>query len=109
MQITDTLRTRGILSQALRGLARPWPWGWVSILAAPALAYGITHVPPLIAAAVVLGPVAAFFFLRRPVWGAYALVLSVPVQKAVTYNAGPVEVTVTQGLFVFVLAIWWAW
>src|SRR5439155_18187996 len=94
------------LFQALSALARLWPWGWLAALLV-ALIAGVA--PPLISAAAIAGLVVAVLLLHNPVWGAYALVLSVPVQKAVTYNAGPVEVTVTQGLFVFVLAVWWAW
>src|SRR3954470_4140417 len=65
--------------------------------------------PPLISTAVIAGLVVGVLLLRNPVWGAYALVLSVPVQKAVSYDAGPIEITVTQTLFVVVLGIWWAW
>jgi len=80
----------------------PWAIGAV-------VAFAITRLPPLYAAAAVLGPMLGFLLLRKPVWGAYALVLSVPVQKAVSYDAGPIEITVTQVLFVAVLAIWWGW
>jgi O-antigen ligase len=65
--------------------------------------------PPALAAAGLAGLVVAVLILRRPVWGAYGLVLSVPVQKAVSFDVGPVEVTVTQILFVLVLGVWWAW
>jgi O-antigen ligase len=65
--------------------------------------------PPLVSAAAIVGVAVGFLLLRKPVWGAYLLVLSVPVQKAVSYNAGPIEITVTQILFVTVLGIWWAW
>src|SRR3954470_810881 len=65
--------------------------------------------PPLVSAAVIVGGAVGLLLLRYPVWGAYLLVLSVPVQKAVSYNAGPLEITVTQALFVVVLGIWWAW
>ena len=62
-----------------------------------------------ITAATIVAVVGGAFLLRNPVWGAYGLVLSVPVQKLVSYEAGPVEITVTQTLFVAVLGIWWAW
>jgi O-antigen ligase len=89
-----------------QGWRELWPWGW---LAALAVAGVISVAPPLIAGAALGGLVVAFLILRNPVWGAYGLVLSVPVQKAVSIDAGPVEITVTQVLFVFVLGVWWAW
>ncbi len=73
------------------------------------VAFLVSFAPVLISGAVVAGLVVAALLLRYPVWGAYLLVLSVPVQKAVSYNAGPVEITVTQSLFVLALGIWWAW
>lgn len=79
------------------------------LILALAVAVFVSVTPPLISGAIILGLVVAVLILRNPVWGAYALVLSVPVQKAVSFNAGPVEVTVTQTLFVLVLGIWWAW
>src|SRR3954466_2041191 len=85
-----------------------WPLA-TGIAVAYAVAYAINRLPPLYTAAAVAGSVVAFLLLRKPVLGAYALVLSVPVQKAVSYDAGPIEITVTQVLFVIVLAIWWAW
>ncbi|HYP20919.1 MAG TPA: hypothetical protein VEY08_12665, partial [Chloroflexia bacterium] len=78
-------------------------------MAALAVAGVISVAPPLLAGAALGGLVVGFLILRNPVWGAYALVLSVPVQKAVSFDAGPIEITVTQMLFVFVLGVWWAW
>src|SRR5437868_15095804 len=43
-------------------------------------------VPPLILAAALAGLIVGALLLRYPVFGAYLLVLSVPVQKAVSYN-----------------------
>jgi O-antigen ligase len=86
--------------------ANLWPWGWLAALLVAGL---IALTPPLVAALGIVGLVVAVLLVRRPVWGAYALVLSVPVQKAVSFDAGPLEITVTQVLFVFVLALWWAW
>src|SRR4051812_12842649 len=83
-----------------------WPWGWLLAVAVALLA---TFAPPLIAIGLAGGLLVAMVLVRKPVWGAYALVLSVPVQKAVSYDAGPIEITVTQTLFVFVLSVWWAW
>ena len=60
---------------------------------------------PSLTVAAILGVVIVGLILRNPVWGAYALVLSVPVQKAVSI---PGDVTVTQVLFVLVLGVWWA-
>ena len=62
--------------------------------------------PPLIGAGLIAGSVLVALILRFPVWGAYALVLSVPVQKAVTLGGG---FTVTQALFALVLGVCWAW
>src|SRR5438093_13178283 len=100
MRIVSALQRPNILSDALSGLAHLWPWGWLAALLVAVIA-GVA--PPLISAAAIAGLVVAVLLLHNPVWGAYALVLSVPVQKAVTYNAGPLEVTITQTLFVFVL------
>ncbi|MFL5735323.1 MAG: O-antigen ligase family protein [Chloroflexia bacterium] len=97
---------------AIRQLPSWWPTALRLLLTAVvayAVAYAINRLPPLYTAAAVAGSGAAFLLLRKPVLGAYALVLSVPVQKAVSYDAGPIEITVTQVLFVGVLAIWWAW
>lgn len=87
-------------------LASLWPWGWLLAAVAAVVA---TQAPAFITVAAIVGIAAAVLILRHPVLGAYALVLSVPVQKAVSYDAGPVEITVTQTLFVFVLGVWWAW
>ncbi len=81
---------------------------WVWLLGF-ALAITIAVAPPFITVAALVGLVVAVLILKNPVWGAYALVLSVPVQKVVSYDAGPIEITVTQTLFVFVLGVWWAW
>lgn len=62
--------------------------------------------PPLVSVGVLGGLFVLGFILRNPVWGAYALVLSVPVQDAVTLPGG---ITFTQVLFVVVLGIWYAW
>jgi O-antigen ligase len=74
------------------------------------LVVGVTalvgFLPAPIVVACVVGLVVAVLILRKPVWGAYALVLSVPVQKAVNL---PADVTVTQLLFGLVLAVWWVW
>src|SRR5437870_13481719 len=82
------------------------PWAW---LAALLVAIVVSVAPPVISAAAIIGIAVGMLLLRNPVWGAYLLVLSVPVQKAVSYDAGPVEITVTQALFVAVLGVWWAW
>jgi O-antigen ligase len=79
------------------------PWVWVLALALAVLAGAA---PPLLSLGVVLGGVALFVLLKWPVWGAYALVLSVPVQQTVRLPGG---VTFTQLLFVLVLGIWFAW
>ena len=81
----------------------------IPVLAALLVALVAGAAPPLISAAAIVGAATGFLLLRQPVWGAYLLVLSVPVQKAVSYDAGPIEITVTQTLFVVVLGVWWAW
>lgn len=75
-------------------------------LSAVLVAVAVGVLPPLYTAAAILGIAVTILILRHPVWGAYALVLSVPVQKAITLGGG---LTVTQVLFVFVLGVWWAW
>jgi len=69
----------------------------------------IGYTPPLVSGLAVLGLIVGVILLRSPVLGAYGLVLSVPVQRLVGFDAGPIEITVTQVLFVVVLGIWWAW
>lgn len=97
---------RNAFTEAWDGIARLWPWGWAAALAVAGV---VAFAPPLVAGVAVVGLIAAALLVVRPVWGAYGLVLSVPVQKAVSYDAGPIEVTVTQALFVVVLGVWWAW
>ncbi|MEO6457030.1 MAG: O-antigen ligase family protein [Chloroflexia bacterium] len=78
-----------------------WVWPLALLLAIVA---GVA--PPLYVGVGLAGVALLVLLLRKPVWGAYALVLSVPVQKAVSL---PADITVTQLLFVLVLGIWWAW
>src|SRR5947208_2136811 len=99
LRATPALQARGTFSRAVNRLARLWPRALATVLISLVIAYAITRTPPIIAAAAVLGLVVGFLFLRKPVWGAYALILSVSVQKAVSYDAGPIEITVTQVLF----------
>lgn len=86
-----------------RSLTQNFPWLWLLAIVT-AIAVGVT--PPLYTAAAIVGITVTFLILRNPVWGAYALVLSVPVQKEVLLSG---SITVTQVLFVFVLGVWWAW
>ncbi len=72
-----------------------------------ALALAVNLAPPFFVLAGILAVVVLLLLLKKPAWGAFALVLSVPVQKVVSY--GPSEITVTQMLFVVVLGIWWGW
>ncbi|MGA7732347.1 MAG: O-antigen ligase family protein [Chloroflexia bacterium] len=76
-----------------------WPAGILLALVA-----GIA--PPLVSAGILVGGLLLVLLLRKPVWGAYALVLSVPIQDAVEVGG---SITVTQILFVLVLGIWWGW
>ena len=78
-------------------------WAWLLGLALAVLAGAA---PPLVTIALVLGVLLCVLLLRKPVWGAYALVLSVPVQDALPLPGG---LTVTQILFVLVIGIWWMW
>jgi O-antigen ligase len=77
------------------------PW-----LIAIAVSVLVGVAPPLVSIGALGGLFIAGLLLRNPVLGGYALVLSVPVQKAVTL---PGEITFTQVLFVLVLGIWYAW
>lgn len=76
---------------------------WV---AAVLLAVLVGVAPPLVSVGALAGVAVLAIILRRPVFGAYALVLSVPVQDQVTLPAG---ITFTQVLFVLVAGIWYAW
>lgn len=62
--------------------------------------------PPLASFGLVVGVLVLVLLLRKPLYGAYALVLSVPVQDAVELPGG---ITFTQVLFVLVLGIWFGW
>jgi O-antigen ligase len=75
-------------------------------LLALAVAAVIGLAPVFVGAGILAALLLIALILRRPVWGVYALVLSVPVQKAVTLGE---SITVTQVLFVLVLGIWWLW
>ncbi len=78
----------------------------VQWLLAIAVAIVVGVAPPAVTGGVLGGLFVLGFILRNPMWGAYALVLSVPVQDAVTLPGG---VTFTQVLFVLVLGVWYAW
>jgi putative inorganic carbon (hco3(-)) transporter len=78
-------------------------WAWPLGIALAALA-GLA--PPLVSLGVLVAGLVAFILLKKPLWGAYALVLSVPVQDTVKLPGG---VNVTQVMFVLVLGIWWLW
>jgi putative inorganic carbon (HCO3(-)) transporter len=77
----------------------PWALG-----IALAVIAGIS--PPLFTIGLIVGTIVLVVLLKRPLWGAYALVLSVPIQDAVEL---PGSITFTQVLFVLVLGIWFAW
>ncbi|HUP27119.1 MAG TPA: O-antigen ligase family protein [Chloroflexia bacterium] len=89
------------LAGRLSRLQPVWVW-FLALLAAAVAGAG----PPLYVGAGLAAVLLLVLLLRKPVWGAYMLVLSVPVQKAVNL---PADITVTQLLFVLVLGIWWAW
>jgi O-antigen ligase len=89
-------------------VARDWnarvPW-WVWVLGVT-LAAVAGLAPPLVTVVLVLALVAGVIFLKNPLWGAFAIILSVPVQDTITLPGG---ITITQVVFVFVLGLWWAW
>ena len=74
-------------------------------LLALAVALAANLLPPLAVLGLVAGVSSLVLFLRRPVWAVYALVLSVPVQDAVTAGG----ITVTRLVFAVTLGIWWMW
>jgi O-antigen ligase len=78
-------------------------WVW-----AVALGVGVVAglAPPLVTAVLIASALVGFLLFKWPVWGAYALVLSVPVQDVVEVGG---NITVTQILFVLVLGICWMW
>ena len=78
-------------------------WAWPLGIALAALA-GLA--PPLVSLGVLVAGLLVFILLKKPLWGAYALVLSVPVQDTVKLPGG---VNVTQVMFVLVLGVWWFW
>jgi len=80
----------------------PW-WVW-ALGVGLALVAGLA--PPLVTVVLVLALVSGAIFLKNPLWGAFAVILSVPVQDTITLPGG---ITVTQVVFVFVLGLWWAW
>lgn len=75
-------------------------------LGAVLLAVIVGVAPPLVSGGLLAGVAVMAVVLRRPVFGAYALVLSVPVQDQVEIHGG---ITFTQVLFVLVAGIWYAW
>ncbi|HEX8227867.1 MAG TPA: O-antigen ligase family protein [Chloroflexia bacterium] len=81
---------------------RPYLIGLGAVL----LAVMVGVAPLLVSVGILTGVAVAAVILRRPVFGAYALVLSVPVQDQVPL---PASITVTQILFVLVAGIWYAW
>src|SRR5689334_1439044 len=104
MRITASQSSLNRLYGPMKGLVALWPW---ALGIAAALVAGLQ--PPFVSAAILVAVVGGLLLLKYPVLGAYTLVLSVPVQKAVSYDAGPLEITVTQVMFVVVLGVWWAW
>ena len=60
--------------------ARVPPWAWAAALLLVIIAGAA---PPLLSGALVVGLIVGALLLLNPVWGAYGLVLSVPVQKLV--------------------------
>ncbi|HST03448.1 MAG TPA: O-antigen ligase family protein [Chloroflexia bacterium] len=93
-------RPRFSMPTATAGLPR---WVWPLGIALAALA-GLA--PPLVSLGVLVAGLVVFILLKKPLWGAYALVLSVPVQDTVKLPGG---INVTQAAFVLVLGIWWFW
>ncbi len=88
----------------VRDPSSPIPvWGWV-LAALLAVAAGLA--PPLATIALIVVLVAGTLFLKNPLLGAFAVILSVPVQDTVTLPGG---ITITQVVFVLVLGLWWAW
>jgi O-antigen ligase len=87
------------LIETIRGL----PWVWAAAVGVAALA-GLA--PPLVPLGVIAGTAFGILLFKRPVWGAYALVLSVPVQDVVKLPGG---INVTQAVFVLVLGVCWMW
>ncbi len=92
-----------VRGQGSDGGVRNSPWVWVVGLA---LAVFAGLAPPLLTAALIVSVLLGILLLKRPVWGAYALVLSVPVQQVIEL---PGNITVTQVLFVLVLGLCLAW
>ncbi len=84
--------------------ARRTPWWYLPVGAAAA---GVAALlPPFVGLALAVLVVGGTIVLARPVWGVYALVLSVPVQREISL-AG--HGTATQGVMAFLLFAWWVW
>ena len=90
-----------------RGAAADWrrmPW-WYALLVAGAVGVAV-FLPPQVGLGLAVLIVGGVLVLRRPAWGVYALVLSVPVQQEITLGG---RATLTQATMVGLLGAWWAW
>jgi O-antigen ligase len=76
---------------------------WTAAVGVAALA-GLA--PPLVTLGVIAAAAFGLLLFKKPVWGAYALVLSIPVQDVVKLPGG---INVTQAVFVLVLGVCWMW
>ncbi len=91
------LPARPVLTRSL------WPWlvlaGVLGVLAEVFLPAPLNIIVPVL-------PVAAGFFLQRPVIGLYALAFSVPFQSVRAVNVGGVQVTSTEALIALIALTW---
>ncbi len=94
------------MAQAKTQTSNLKPQNYLLWLAVVLLAVMVGILPPLVSGGILAGVAVTAVILRRPVFGAYALVLSVPVQDQVPLPGG---ITVTQIMFVLVVGIWYAW
>jgi O-antigen ligase len=80
------------------------PWWYVPLALGAA---GVAAFQPVsVGLGLALLLVGGVLVLKRPVWGVYALVLSVPVQRELSI-AG--RATATQAIMAGLLFVWWAW
>jgi putative inorganic carbon (HCO3(-)) transporter len=71
-----------------------------------ALGFGLAWLPLPLAAAGMLGTIAAILILLRPVWGLVSLILLIPFSPLVSLGIGGVQVGGMEALLVLILVAW---
>ncbi len=71
-----------------------------------ALGFGLAWLPLPLAAAGLLGTIAAILILLRPVWGLVGLILLIPISPLVSLGIGGVKVGGMEALLALILVAW---